>query len=113
MSSIKPQFASVELRDGAIHADVRVIFADKLDLQKTAKLRGWKDLESMPFTVSSFLAWRALVRTGQYTNNYDAFLGDLIDVQMDDERELAEADDASDPQLLPQAPSPEPWSPSL
>lgn len=90
MATIKPTYASVELTKGGeseptFYDDVRVIFADRLAYEKTAKARGWK-IDQQPMTGSGFLAWAALHRTGQYAGSYDDFLAEVVDVQLDDEK---------------------------
>lgn len=91
----KPTYASVELngQDGPIqHENVRVIFADRLAFEKTAKARHWNP-ETMPFTTAGFLAWAALQRRGEFTGTFDEFLGQVVDVELDDAK-AAEGDDA-------------------
>lgn len=83
--SIKTVYANVEFDDGRTVEDVRVIFADRLSFERTAKARGW-DAEAQPQTTAGFLAWAALKRRGDYPGSYDDFLAAVVDVQLDDER---------------------------
>lgn len=98
MAGIKPTYASVEYLDAGgapvVVEDVRVLFADRLAYERTAKARRW-DVETLPMTGAGYLAWAALKRTGQYTGSYDDFLAQVVDVQLDDAK--AEDDTSQDP----------------
>lgn len=92
--SITPTYAHVELSDGTQHV-TRILLADRLKLEKTAKVRQW-DMEADGITVNAFTTWAALVRAGLYKNSYETFVaGDCVDLFVTNEKpadELAEDD---------------------
>lgn len=99
--SLKANYANAEFTgsDGEpiTVQDVRIIFADRLRFEKTAKARGW-DPEKQPMTSAGFITWAALNRTGQFPGSYDDFLAVLIDVEIDDAKSVSEdTDDSADP----------------
>lgn len=94
--AIKPAYANVELDDGRLFESVRVIYADRLAFERTAKARRW-DPETQPFTTAGFLAWAALRRSGLYAGTYDQFLAAVVDVQLDDKTSDPDEDADSDP----------------
>lgn len=91
MSPIRQNRITVELADGTVVGPVRVIFADKLRLERTARASNW-DISRDEFRVQSFLAWAALNRTGDLAEGvgYEQFLEQLIDIQFDANSEADE-----------------------
>lgn len=76
------QTATAELVDGTVLGPVRVLHADKLRLEKTARSRGWQVSEQFA-TTNAFLTWAALTRSGDVTVPYEGFLDLLADVSID------------------------------
>lgn len=93
MSPIRKNTVTVELTDGTILGPERVIFADKLRLERTARASNW-DMSRDEFRVQSFLSWAALERTKQLAEGtgYEQFLEQLVDIQFN-----ADAGDDADP----------------
>ena len=96
MAKITPVYAAVEMSNGFGWEDVRIILADRLALEKTAKARGW-DVEHHPQQAASFMAWAALTRLGEYSETFEHFLNATIDVQLDDAKETGDVDPTSSP----------------
>jgi len=82
MASIRRTVISAELTDGSILGPERVIFADKLRLEKSARANNW-DINRDEFRVQSFLAFAAFDRTHQLPEGtgYEAFLELLVDLE--------------------------------
>lgn len=121
MSTPTKSYAYAEFAAGSPgctdYAGVRIIYADKIALEKTARARGWKE-DQHAVTISAFLAWHAGKRTGSHDLDYPAFLTAIIDAGLDQEpREAGEVepDDASVDGLDPTQPAASitPLSPSL
>jgi hypothetical protein len=97
--SLKANYANVEYTgtdgEAVTVQDVRIIFADRLRFEKTAKARGW-DPEKQPMTSAGFISWAALNRSGQFPGSYEDFLNVVIDVEIDDVKSQG-ADDTDDP----------------
>lgn len=78
MALIK-QHAQYELQDGTVSEQIRIIFADKVNLDRTARAQGW-DIEKDFTRVNAFLAWAAATRVGVLSLGYDEFVEQLVDV---------------------------------
>ena len=79
MADIRRTLISVEMQDGTRYLDRRVLFADKIRLEKTARNNKW-DITRDEFTVQAFLAWAALNREGEISDTYEAFLERVADI---------------------------------
>lgn len=73
MSGIIKQTVTVELTDGRVYGPERIIHADKIALEKTARNRGW-DVEKNFATTNAFLGWAVAKRVGAYDAGFDEFL---------------------------------------
>lgn len=83
MSGIIKQTVTVELTDGRVFGPERIIHADKIALEKTARARNW-DVEKNFATTNAFLGWAALKRTGgAVVGGFEEFLDDLVDVAVE------------------------------
>ena len=93
MAGMRRTNITVEMNDGQVLGPERVIFADKMRLERTARASNW-DMGRDEFRVQSFLAWAALDRTKALPEGtgYEQFLEQLIDIAFD-----ANADDDEDP----------------
>lgn len=82
MTAIRRTTLTIELTDGTILGPERVIFADKLRLEKTGRANNW-DLNRDEFRVQSFLAFAAFERSGQLPEgtSYEQFLELLVDLE--------------------------------
>lgn len=78
---IKPSYAAVELDDGTTYSGVRVTFQDRRKLEKTMKAQGWNTTDNV-FTISAFLAWSAGRRVKAHDLGFEAFLNQLLDVEL-------------------------------
>lgn len=77
MALIK-QHAQFELQDGTVSEPIRIIFADKVQLERTARAERW-DLEQDFTKVNSLLTWSAARRTGITELDYETFCAQLVD----------------------------------
>lgn len=93
MAEMRRTMITVELTDGKILGPERVIFADKMRLERSAKANKW-DIGRDEFRTQSFLAWAALERTKATTLKYDDFLDKLTDVVFEAN---AQDEDGEDP----------------
>ena len=82
--AMKKMSTTFELNDGAVHGPIRVIFADKIQWEKSSRANGWPESE---FTLQSFLTWHAAKRTGITTMGYEEFLDSLIDIQIENKED--------------------------
>lgn len=79
MADIRRTLISVEMQDGTRYLDRRVLFADKIRLEKAARNNNW-NITRDEFTVQAFLAWAALTREGEVSDTYEAFLERVADI---------------------------------
>lgn len=91
--AITKLYAQMELADGR-EETVRVLLADKLKYEQTAKIHKW---EPNPDTLTGqlFLAWAAATRAGITEATFDQFKGgEVLDVFLSNENPDADADEA-------------------
>ena len=84
MAGLKKSLISVELANGNVVGPERIIFADKIRLEKTARANGW-DLSRDEVRMGSFFAYAVLERTGQLPRDgmtYEELLPELLDLQV-------------------------------
>lgn len=82
---------TVEMTDGTIYGPERILYIDKLKCERAARNNQW-NMQTDEITLSGFLAWAALTRTGKITMPYEEFLESVADVMT----ELVQID-AADP----------------
>lgn len=82
MSGIIKQHVTVELVGDLVCGPERIIHADKIALERTAKARNWV-VEKNFATTNAFLAWAVLKRTGDYVGSFEEFLEVLVDVYVE------------------------------
>ena len=95
MAGLRKNLVTVELMDGSVVGPERIIFADKIRLEKAARANSW-DLSRDEIRMGSFFAWAVLDRTGKLPAEgmkYEEFLPEILDVQVTSE----EPEDADDP----------------
>lgn len=75
----------VEMIDGTVHEDVRVILADMIRYSDVARRHKWGVLEEDPIRAGAFMAFAAMSRLGLYDENrgFDAFTTDVAMVSAD------------------------------
>lgn len=75
----------VEMMDGTVHEDVRVILADMIRYSDVAQRHKWRSLEDDPIRGGAFLAYAAMTRMGIYDSNkgFDDFTNDVAMVSAD------------------------------
>ena len=98
MAGLRKNLVTVELMNGSVVGPERIIFADKIRLEKAARAHSW-DLSRDEIRMGSFFAYAVLERTGQLPREgmtYEELLPELIDVQVSSE-EPAEADEDPTP----------------
>ena len=95
MAGLRKNLVTVELMNGSVVGPERIIFADKIRLEKAARANSW-DLSRDEIRMGSFFAWAVLDRTEQLPTEgmkYEEFLPEILDVQVTTE----EPEDADDP----------------
>ncbi len=80
---------TVEMADGTIYGPERILYIDKLKCERAARNNQW-NMQTDEITLSGFLAWAALTRTGKITMPYEEFVESVADVMT----ELVEIDSA-------------------
>lgn len=101
MATINRKYLTAELTDGRI-VEVRLLFADQVQLSKTAKARRWGDDYASNPESNAFLYWVAARREGVLDESvtWEVFLTDwLVDLAFRDEDADTNAGDgtAADP----------------
>lgn len=86
---MRKQYATFELTDGTVAGPFRVIFADKVALERAARANGW-DMNAEFTKVNSLLAWSAAKREGAIPADlaYDDFTDQIIDLRIDDSADV-------------------------
>lgn len=93
--ALKQNHSTFELADGTTHGPIRVVFADKVQYERSAKANGWAMTDE--FRLQGFLTWHAAKRTGVTDLSYDDFTEQLIDIQFDAQVDAQEDTDEADP----------------
>lgn len=76
----------VEMLDGTMHENVRIILADIIDYSDTARRHGWGTIEDDQIRATAFMAYAALGRMGyidRTTYGFDEFVSDVAMVYGD------------------------------
>lgn len=89
--ALKQNHTTFELEDGTTVGPVRVIFADKIQFEKSAKANGWSTEDAIH--LQSFLTWHAAKREGLISATYEEFTAQLIDIKFDSQVDVGEAVD--------------------
>ena len=87
MAGLRKNLVTVELMNGSVIGPERIIFADKIRLEKAARANSW-DLSRDEIRMGSFFAWAVLDRTGKLPAEgmkYEDFLPEILDVQVSSE----------------------------
>lgn len=93
MALLTRKLATVELANGDIYTDVRIIQADVVRYEETAQRHHWPSLVVKDKVGTTphldhedrFTIWAALKREGKYDGTWEAFKdGDLIDYVIDE-----------------------------
>lgn len=79
-----------ETADGNVHDGIRIMLQDKLQLERTARVKKW-DVQESPFTTTAFLVWHAARREKLTELSFEEFSEQIVDATMD-----TEGDDDSD-----------------
>lgn len=72
------QFAEFELEDGTKGEGIRIILKDKLQYERTARVKKW-DPEKDFFSFGAFLAWHASKREGLHELTFEDFTDKAIE----------------------------------
>ena len=76
----------VEMLDGTMHKNVRIILADIIDYSDTARRHGWGTIEDDRIRATAFMAYAALGRMGyidRTTYGFNDFVSDVAMVYGD------------------------------
>ncbi|WP_296216237.1 hypothetical protein [uncultured Corynebacterium sp.] len=76
----------VEMLDGTMHKNVRIILADIIDYSDTARRHGWGTIEDDQIRATAFMAYAALGRMGyidRTTYGFNDFVSDVAMVYGD------------------------------
>lgn len=97
--SIPKVYAYGELPDGTTWEGVRVVLADRIALDRSARANGW-NVEAQQQTVAAYLSWQAARRTGVTVPDWAEFLRTAVDAAVTED-EPADADDEADSEADP------------
>lgn len=81
MAKFTRTYITCELSNGQFFNE-RVLVADQLQYEKTARANGWTPQKDQTLT-NLFMGWHSLKRTGQYEGTFDDFQADCIDLAAD------------------------------
>ena len=97
---MKPQYADIEYKDGTLVEGIRIGLTAKLQYERTARAKKWKQDDSS-FTTTAYLAWAAARAEGRphTPETWDDFLCDVLDVFMYIEEPEPADDDVVDDDL--------------
>lgn len=84
---MQKSFASVELADGTTFDEVRVTVQDKLQYERTARVKKWPEVQSNMFTFGAFVAWHATKREGLHSLSWEDFEKQAVDAMVKTEGE--------------------------
>lgn len=96
--AIARTYAAAELEDGTTYEDVRVVFQDRRQLEKSMKANGWTS-DAHTFTITAFLVWHAGKRTGKHALSWTDFLDQVVDCELE-QPDLSDGGEA-DEELTP------------
>ena len=82
--ALNKSFAQFELADGTVSDEIRIIFADKVQLERTARAERW-DMEKDFTKVNSLLTWAAAKRSGAIPEDwsYQTFVANVVDLAIE------------------------------
>lgn len=63
---------TVEMLEGDRH-DARIILADQVAFENTARTRNWGGIADNQLTFMAFVAWKSMTRTGAFNGTFDEF----------------------------------------
>lgn len=78
--AITKLYAQIEFADGR-EEDVRVLLADKLKYEHTARIHKW-EADANTLTGQLFLAWAAAKRSGLTDSEFELFKSEVVDFFM-------------------------------
>ena len=75
----------VEMLDGTIHKDLRIVLADQIRFGDVRARHKWPSMEDDPIRFGAFLAYAAMCRLGLYdaTKGFDEFVDEVASVAGD------------------------------
>lgn len=85
------KFAEFELEDGTKGEGIRVILKDKLQYERTARVKKWNPEKDF-FSFGAFLAWHASKREGLHDLTFEDFVDQAIEATLTGE----DADELND-----------------
>lgn len=89
------QFAEFELADGTKGEGIRIILKDKLQYERTARVKKW-DPEKDFFSFGAFLAWHASKREWLHELTFEDFTDKAIEATVTGENADEVTDDRKD-----------------
>lgn len=83
--AMQKMLVDVEMIDGTVHEDVRVILADMIRHAEVSKRHKWGSLQEDPVRGGAFLAYAAMTRLGLYSpaKGFDEFGNEVAMVGAD------------------------------
>lgn len=85
------KFAEFELEDGTKGEGIRIILKDKLQYERTARVKKWNPEKDF-FSFGAFLAWHASKREGLHALTFEDFVDQAIEATLTGE----DADELND-----------------
>lgn len=70
-AALTRMYVSVELEDGTVHEDLRILFKDVAAYMKSARINKWDEDDAV--TQQVFTAWHSGKRTGLWDCTYEDF----------------------------------------
>lgn len=89
------QFAEFELADGTKGEGIRIILKDKLQYERTARVKNWNPEKDF-FSFGAFLAWHASKREGLHELTFEDFTDKAIEATVSGENADEVTEDRKD-----------------
>lgn len=74
-------YGAFELADGTEHKDIRITLQDKLQHERTARLKKW-DIEKEAFRTTAFWVWHAAKREALHDLSWEEFEKTAVDASI-------------------------------
>ena len=79
---------NVLMNDGTEYREVTTILADQVAFSTIRQRHKWPTMEEDPLLFGSFIAYKAMQRTGRFEGSWDAFTEAVAAVDADDPTEV-------------------------
>lgn len=93
-AALSRAYISVELEDGTVHEDIRILFKDRAAYMKSARVNKWDLADQL--RGQTFMVWHAGKREGLWTYKFEDFEANQL-VDMDAAEVPVDQDTEEDP----------------